>query len=66
MKPVDKFLDSIILKQVKGSIYLVPAIMDIQIEELQEEIKQIIIDAYNDGSLHDYENGTEYFNRMFK
>ena len=41
MTALEKFLKQIVLKQVKGSVYLVPAICDFQIEEaLEEERKQ--------------------------
>ena len=41
MTALQKFLKQIVLKQVKGSVYLVPAICDFQIEEaLEEERKQ--------------------------
>jgi hypothetical protein len=41
MTALQKFLKQIILKRVKGSVYLVPAICDFQIEEaLEEERKQ--------------------------
>jgi hypothetical protein len=41
MTALEKFLKQIVLKQVEGSVYLVPAICDFQIEEaLEEERKQ--------------------------
>ena len=41
MTALQKFLKQIVLKQVEGSVYLVPAICDFQIEEaLEEERKQ--------------------------
>lgn len=43
------FLEQIVLKQVQGSVYLVPAIMDIQRAESLEKEKQQMIDAYKKG-----------------
>ena len=41
MTALQKFLKQIVLKQVEGSVYLVPAICDFQIDEaLEEERKQ--------------------------
>ena len=41
MTALEKFLKQIVLKQVEGSVYLVPAICDFQIDEaLEEERKQ--------------------------
>lgn len=41
MTALEKFIKQIVLKQVKGSVYLVPAICDFQITEaLEEEKKQ--------------------------
>jgi len=41
MTALEKFLEQIVLKKVEGSVYLVPAICDFQIEEsLEEERKQ--------------------------
>ncbi len=38
--PLQRFLNQIILKKVKGSVYLIPAITDIQIEEaLKDELE---------------------------
>ena len=36
---IDEFLKSIILKQVEGSVYLVPAITDVMITELKASLK---------------------------
>lgn len=44
--PVQEFLEQIILKKVKGSVYLLLAITDTQINDLLEKEKQIVIDAY--------------------
>lgn len=42
MTALKKFLKQIVLKQVNGSVYLVPAICDTQIKEsLEEERKQL-------------------------
>jgi hypothetical protein len=39
---LQEFLEQIVLKQVEGSVYLLPAITDIQIKEaLEKEIEQI-------------------------
>lgn len=39
---LQEFLEQIVLKQVKGSVYLLPAVTDIQIKEaLEKEIEQI-------------------------
>lgn len=41
MTALQKFLKQIVLKKVKGSVYLVPAICDFKIDEaLEEEQKQ--------------------------
>lgn len=41
MTALQKFLKQIVLKQVEGSVYLVPAICDFQIDEaLEEERRQ--------------------------
>lgn len=41
MTALQKFLKQIVLKQVEGSVYLLPAICDFQIDEaLEEERKQ--------------------------
>ncbi len=42
---LQEFLEQIILKQVNGSIYLLPAITDIQINEALEKEKQQIISS---------------------
>ena len=43
------FLEQIVLKQVQGTVYLIPAIMDIQRDESLEKEKQQMIDAYKKG-----------------
>lgn len=42
---VDEFLKSIVLKQVGGSVYLVPAIADVQIEDFKEKLRNAKTDA---------------------
>ncbi len=45
---LQEFLDQIVLKQVNGSVYLLPAITDVQIEEaLEKEKKQLIAFGYS-------------------
>ena len=67
---LNNFLEQIVLKKVCGSVYLVSAITDIQIQEAKELFMQQIIEAYTDG----FANGiggtfitcNEYFNQTFK
>lgn len=46
---LQEFFEQIVLKQVQGSVYLIPAIMDIQRDESLEKEKQQMIDAYKKG-----------------
>mgnify|MGYP003403465472 FL=1 len=47
---LQEFLEQIVLKQVQGSVYLLPAITDIQIAEALEKEKKQIIDSYYAGT----------------
>lgn len=44
-----EFLDQIILKQVEGSVYIIPAITDIQINEALAKERRQIEDAHAHG-----------------
>jgi hypothetical protein len=48
--PGEIFLEQIVLKQIEGSVYLLPAVTDIQIQELLTNQKQAIVDAYREGA----------------
>jgi len=67
---LDTFLEQIILNRVKGSVYLVPAITDIQIQEAKELFKQQIIEAVDYcWTINDKKgyvpNGEDYFNQTY-
>jgi hypothetical protein len=73
---LQEFLEQIVLKQVNGSVYLLPAITDVQIKKALETEKQNLIDAYDAGAIAwsdaviDKENTKEwsdqYFNDTYK
>jgi hypothetical protein len=52
------FLEQIVLKQVKGSVYLIPAITDLQIEEAlkkeKEQMCKMYVQGRNDNHLDYY------------
>jgi hypothetical protein len=69
---IQEFLEEIILKQVKGSVYLCPAIMDIQIQKALEKERKQIEDAFSAGEsnneFHDvlFTDKEAYFNENFE
>ena len=46
MTPFEEFLQKIVLKQVEGSVYLLPAVTIDMIEHIKEKEKEAIINAY--------------------
>lgn len=62
---LQEFLEQIVLKQVQGSVYLIPAITDIQIKEALEKEKDQLIEAFNDASLDGDKLGIHYFQQNF-
>lgn len=48
---LQEFLEQIVLKQVQGSVFLLPAITDIQIQQALEIEREQIKDAFVSGSL---------------
>ena len=52
MTPFEEFLQKIVLKQVEGSVYLLPAVTIDQIESIKQKEKQAIINAY-EMAIHD-------------
>jgi hypothetical protein len=76
---IKTFLEKIVLKQVNGIIYLVPAITDVMVEEIKELFKHQIIGAAKEGWRFPYpsddENGKkktlqesaeDYYNQKYK
>jgi len=74
---IQTLLEQIVLKQVQGSVYLVPAITDIQIKEIVDLHRKEIEDSYKKGcsiGFNDCRNGTllisklsdEYYNETFE
>ena len=69
MTALEKFIKQIVLKTVKGSVYLVPAICDFQITEALEEDKKqegVIIVQGEDGRLYYPESVEEWISGDLK
>ena len=49
MTALGKFLEQIILKKVEGSVYLLPAITDVQIDQALKDEQTKLDDAYKCG-----------------
>ena len=65
---LQKFLAQIILKQVKGSVYLIQAITDIQIEEALEKERKQIQSAHLAGQNYDEldeETEIQYYKHVY-
>lgn len=64
---LQEFLEQIVLKQVQGSVYLIPAITDVQIEEaLEKEKKQLIAFGYSQIQEIDSELGDLIYKKVPK
>jgi virulence-associated protein VapD len=62
---LQEFLEQIVLKQVQGSVYLIPAITDIQIKEaLKKEKKQLIDFGYSQIQQVDSEIGDLIYKKV--
>jgi len=62
---LQEFLEQIVLKQVQGSVYLIPVITDIQITEaLENEKKQLIAFGYSQIQQIDSELGDLIYKKV--
>ena len=62
---LQEFLEQIVLKQVQGSVYLIPAITDIRIAEaLENEKKQLIAFGYSQIQQIDSELGDLIYKKV--
>lgn len=62
---LQEFLEQIVLKQVQGSVYLIPAITDVQINEaLENEKKQLIAFGYSQIHQIDSEIGNLIYKKV--
>lgn len=69
--PLQEFIEQIRLKQVEGSVYLLPTICDFQIEEALKREREEIEKAYRMGKLENVselpkQSASEYFTKNFK